>query len=238
MSINYLLGQALEKVGYRVLKRSRWYEANCNLIEIGFALLTRSIDADVTVVQIGAFDGQLADPLQRIVSYYRSRCLLIEPQPGPFQILQNRYSGNSAVTLVNAAITDQDGAVTLHVPSNEASPWASVDPNHYKRFGRGKNAVRKISVPSLTPVTLLAKYSLDRVDVLQVDTEGFDARLICLFLQSGIRPSIINFESLHCLEADLVKVLQLFKANGYWWVKGDQDTFAIKESLVHNALGR
>jgi FkbM family methyltransferase len=236
MIINYWVGQALEKLGYRIQKRSKWHEANCNLIEIGFALLARSVSADIHVVQIGAFDGQLADPLKRIVSDRRTHCLLVEPQPGAFQMLQKRYGENPAVILENAAITEQDGSVTMYVPSNEASPMASIDPNHYKRFGFSKDSLRNISVPSLAPKTLVAKHQIDKIDVLQIDTEGFDARLVCLFLNAGIKPSIINFESLHCEAADLSKVWEILNKSGYWWIKGDQDTFVISEALVSSAF--
>jgi FkbM family methyltransferase len=236
MIVNYWLGQFLEKFGYRVLRRSKWHQVNCNLVEIGFALLARSGTTGINVVQIGAFDGQLSDPLQRIVHYHKSRCVLVEPQPGPFQALQKKYGGNSAVTLENAAITEQDGTVTMYVPSDEASPMASIDPNHYKRFGLRRDVLRKITVPGLTPKTLITKHKLAAIDVLQIDTEGLDARLVSLFLNAGMKPSIINFESLHCGEADLATVWQLLAQDGYWWVKGDQDTFAISESFVHRAL--
>jgi FkbM family methyltransferase len=238
MIINYWLGQAFEKFGYRILKQSKWHEANCNLIEIGFALLARSGTCDINVVQVGAFDGQMSDPLQKIVGYSKSRCLLVEPQPGPFQVLQKRYGGNPAVALENAAVTEQDGPVTMFIPSDQASPMASIDPNHYKKFGLKRDALRKISVPGLTPKTLVSKHHLAVIDVLQIDTEGYDARLVSMFVNAGFKPSIINFESLHCGDADLAMVRQLLETNGYWWIKGDQDTFAINEKLVHSAFNK
>jgi hypothetical protein len=43
---------------------------------------------------------------------------------------------------------------------------------------------------------------------------------------------VLNFESLHLSKAERLASRQLLNASGYWWIESDQDTFALKESLV------
>jgi hypothetical protein len=44
----------------------------------------------------------------------------------------------------------------------------------------------------------LAKHHVDRVDLLQIDTEGYDGEILRMFLKDSVRPKIIHFESM-CL---------------------------------------
>ena len=44
---------------------------------------------------------------------------------------------------------------------------------------------------------LLAKHGVSRVDLLQIDTEGYDFEIIRMFDHAGVRPAVVRFEHLY-----------------------------------------
>jgi FkbM family methyltransferase len=232
MSIRYHLGRFVKKCGYKMARDYRWPEVHGNLLFFGFSLLNAKKSGMIQVLQIGAFDGHVCDPLEEILQNERVAAVLVEPQTSPYESLVKRYAGNPRIRIVNAAVGESDGKVTLYVPSSEASPKASLIARHHNRFGLKSGEVREVTVPSLSVASLVKQCQVERVDILQLDTEGMDYRILNWFFEDGVEPIIINFESLHLGKADRQTSRDLLRKKGYWWIDTDQDTFAVKESLV------
>jgi hypothetical protein len=57
------LGRSLRKCGYGITREYRWPEIHGNLLLPGFSLLRSRHYGRIQIVQIGTFDGQVADPL-------------------------------------------------------------------------------------------------------------------------------------------------------------------------------
>jgi FkbM family methyltransferase len=232
MNIRYQLGRFLKKCGYRMARDYRWPEVRGNLLLFGFSLLNANKSGMIQVLQIGAFDGHICDPLEEILRNKRVAAVLVEPQASPYESLVKRYAGDSRIRIVNAAIGESDGKVTLYVPSSEASPKASLIAQHHDRFGLSAREVREVTVSSLCVASLVKQCHAEHFDILQLDTEGMDYQIIRWFFAAAIEPAIINFESLHLGRNDRLASRELLRSKGYWWIDTDQDTFAIKESLV------
>ena len=208
----------------------RWPEVHGNLLQLGFSLLRAKGGEMIQTMQIGAFDGQICDPLNDILGNSSVTAVLVEPQKAPYESMVNRYSANPRIRIINAAIAESDGEVTLYVPSAEASAMASLIPNHHKRFG--KNELREVRVPSLTAASLVKKCGIKKIDILQLDTEGMDFQILKWFFMAGVEPDVLNFESMHLGKSDRLAARDLLREKGYWWIDTEQDTFAFKESLV------
>ena len=58
---------------------------------------------------------------------------------------------------------------------------------------RGK--VEELIVPTISIQSLLSKHQVNRVDLLQIDTEGYDFEIIKMFDYTKVKPTIIHFES-------------------------------------------
>jgi FkbM family methyltransferase len=234
MSINlrYQLGRVFRKCGYRLTRDYRWPEVHGNLLVLGFALLRARQKGTIHVLQIGAFDGHACDPLVEILQDENVSAILVEPQNVPYERLVERYATNPRVSLINAAVAEHDGVVKLYVPGSGASPKASLISQHHRRFGSDSKKVRQIEVPSVSVGSLVKRFHGERLDVLQVDTEGMDYKILRWFFEAGVEPDVLNFESLHLSRAERLASRQLLNARGYWWIESDQDTFALKESLV------
>jgi FkbM family methyltransferase len=158
--------------------------------------------------------------------------ILVEPQKIPYERLVARYATNSRISLINAAVAEHDGVVKLYVPGSADSPKASLIAQHHRRFGSDAKEVRQIEVSSVSIASLVKRLHGERLHLLQVDTEGMDYQILKWFFDAGVEPDVLNFESLHLSKAERLAARQLLKARGYWWIESDQDTFALKESLV------
>ena len=234
MSVNlrYQLGRLFRKCGYRLARDYRWPEVHGNLLVLGFTLLRAKRNGTIRVLQIGAFDGHACDPLLEILQNENVSAILVEPQKIPYECLVERYATNPRVSLINAAVAEHDGVVKLYVPDSAASPKASLIAQHHRRFGSDAKDVRELEVPSISVGSLLKMLHGERLHLLQVDTEGMDYQILKWFFNAGVEPDVLNFESLHLSKAERLASRQVLNARGYWWVESDQDTFALKESLV------
>jgi FkbM family methyltransferase len=231
MSIKYHIGQMALKNGYKICRDYKYPEIHGNLLQLGLSLLKTKSLGPIQLVQIGAFDGLLADPLENILKDNRVSAVLVEPQTTPFNALVNRYGSNSRIKLVNGVVAATDGSATLYVPDEDASPKASLSKTHYRRFGLSPSTVRDIQVPAYSVASLLRQNSINKVDVLQLDTEGMDFEILRWFLAAKQEPALINFETLHLSKQDKLAAREILKKD-YWYIETDQDTFAISTALI------
>jgi FkbM family methyltransferase len=165
-------------------------------------------------VQIGAFDGQVADPLADILRLENVSAVLVEPQTIPYKALVAHYEGNLRMSLVNAAVAESDGEVILYVPSSRESPKASLIAGHHRRFGVMAREVRQVAVPSMSVASLLEAYQIEHVHILQIDTEGMDYDVLNWFFDADVQPAMINFENLHLGRRERSASRELLRTTG------------------------
>jgi FkbM family methyltransferase len=232
INLRYQIGRLFRNCGYRLARDYRWPEVHGNLLALGFALLRAMRKGTIHVLQIGAFDGHACDPLLEILQNENVSAILVEPQEIPYQRLVARYGTNPRVCLINAAVAERDGVLKLYVPGSADSPKASLIAQHHRRFGSHAKDVREIEVASVSVGSLVKKFHGERLHLLQVDAEGMDYQILKWFFDAGVEPDVLNFESLHLSKAERRASRQLLNAKGYWWIESDQDSFALKESLV------
>lgn len=229
--INYFIGNIFRKLGYVVVPSYRWPRNTLNPVQLGLAAL-HSQECPL-IVQCGAFDGCNGDPLQELITTLDPRAILVEPQPGAFNRLRELYENNPKIALVNAALTESDGKVPIFLPAGEDySMKASLNEGHMQRFGLKRDQVKKIDVDGVCVETLMDKYSIKKIDLLQLDTEGHDFIILKAFL-AHTRPVLINMEKLHLMEKDVLALRACLEEHGYAYLEYGIDIFAVhSESLV------
>ena len=200
---------------------------------IAHALLSRD---QLTIVQVGANDGQTHDPINRLLRLKPCRGILLEPNPESFRRLQETYRDFPQHTLCNVAVSDRDKTATLYsLNRNAPGPdWvhglSSFDREHLlKHDGIVPDIARYIdefNVECVSFDTLFQRHPVEHVDVLQIDTEGFDAEVLRLFDLPRRRPTIVNFEHRHLSEADWNQSIQSLISLGYKVTVVRQDTLA------------
>lgn len=167
---------------------------------------------DTFFIQIGANDGASYDPVFSLIRKYHLRGLLVEPQPQMFHKLVQNYQNEDQLLFENSAIFTEDGQATFYIIREEEPKlpiWcyqiANLNRNRMLEMladqkqklnlpGNVETLIEAISVPAITFETLLAKYSISKLDLLIIDTIGYDFEIIKMIPFHLVKPSIIHFE--------------------------------------------
>jgi FkbM family methyltransferase len=126
------------------------------------------LNSEATVLDIGANIGWYtllaAQTLER-----GGRVISIEPEPRNFRLLSEsvRKNGFNNVALIQSAVADFDGELALYLSKTNTG-------GHSIAF-QGDVSV---NVPCFTIDTLLAHRGIDTVDVVKIDVEGAEPRVI------------------------------------------------------------
>lgn len=173
---------------------------------------------NIFFIQVGANDGKIGDPLFDLINEFGWRGVLVEPQKHVYEkSLLTNYQGHDNLCFENVAIGEEDGQRELFKLSFSQERWAtglaSFHRSHLERHIAEGYIERMIGterdrlpanqseyitseiVTTVTFDTLLDKYQIKRLDLLQIDTEGYDYTLLQLFDFNRLRPAIIQFET-------------------------------------------
>jgi len=186
-------------------------------------------------VQIGANDGCRADPIRSIVLRHHLSGLLVEPLPDMFESLQQNYADCPNVLFENAAIGKTAGTLALtRVKADAKVPdsmhgMATFDENKLskivKKLGAG-DCLENVDVPMLKFADLADKYSFEKIDLLVIDTEGYDLVVLESVFDAGFKPVIINIEVVGLSYDDRLKTKSLLTNMGYRFTDAGDDVVA------------
>ena len=190
---------------------------------------------DFCFMQIGAYDGAGDDDLREPVLRLGLRGTLVEPQPAAFERLKTTYAGQPQVKLLNAAIADTEGTRTLYCPRSGDAQTASFNRQHLIRHGIRREEILGRSVPCYTVEGALAVAGLERVDLLQTDTEGYDYQLLQSIDFQRLRPAIIRFEYRHMSGREVNASVEMLAQLGYRFFLEPKDLVAYRPRRVASA---
>jgi FkbM family methyltransferase len=126
----------------------------------------------ISFIDVGANVGDWSDLLLRS-GQSEKRGILIEPSGSAFARLMTRFRENAQVKIVRAAASDEIGEASFYEESDAGETSSLLDFCHPQ--GLGTTTVR---VP-ITTVDREAKAAgWDSVDMLKIDTEGYDLHVI------------------------------------------------------------
>jgi len=150
----------------------------------------------VTLLQIGANDGLSYDPIHDLlVSDSDIKAYLVEPQKEAFIRLQHTYKdliASKKVTTFNVAIHHESAEVKLYknIIGNDGHSSLLLRQNDsYTEFSEEVYEI----VPAISLERLIATIN-QNIDVLVMDTEGYDATIIESMQTLDCRPELIFFE--------------------------------------------
>ncbi len=150
----------------------------------------------IFLIQIGANDGVMADPVHHLLGAdHRISAVLIEPQKDIFSILKKNYETiRDRVKFLNVAIAKENGHVKLYknidrLGSSGHSSLLLRQNEYASNFDENSYEL----VKSITVSKLFEDIEAS-VDVLVIDTEGYDIEIIKQFIGEKIFPKVIFFE--------------------------------------------
>lgn len=214
------------------LERERWRSVGLSLESAATHLV--ALRRPVEFVQIGANDGKKGDPLHALVRRLELRGLLVEPQPVSFAKLRENYAGVEGLQFENAAIAEEDGPVVLTTTSDRETIGSLLPDRNILKLGR--HEVEQIRVNGLRFDTLLAKHGIERFDLLQIDTEGFDYRVLRQVDLASRGVKVVNLEY-YCLPvSERLAACEGLRAAGFASFFGEMDMLSVRRDVFEDAF--
>ncbi len=204
MNIKKIVRNLFRSFGYEITKIG-----DVNLLP---SLIYKYHHKDFFFLQIGANDGKSFDPIYDVVIKLKLSGIAIEPVKEYYKELVKNYKNTNVVT-VNKAIYEKNGEITIYrvKNDNDLPKWsqgiASLNPEHHKKSNIDESYIIEEIVDAITFEDLFDSYNIKRIDLLQMDTEGYDYTLLKLFPFDKFQPSIIHFE--HGLRHEIMSIKEI-----------------------------
>jgi FkbM family methyltransferase len=209
-------------------------------------LLRQTIESrpEFSILQVGAYDGISNDAVHDLlVAYEHVRAVLLEPQPGPFSLLQERWGGSSRVVPVRAALSDSTGERPLYRIA-DAFKHKHPFPDQVSSFYRwrvehacsryvwrpSEEYITSVPVPTVDWRTLVRRHG--RFDFVAIDAEGYDAEVLEQIDLTENPPDIILYEHALLPRRIRKRCERLLTSHGYAVTQVNQnDTLATLAGL-------
>lgn len=178
------------------------------------------------VLQIGAAEGLIGDPLVDALAKTRWRALLVEPVPHLCAALRDRYRDQKRIRIEQAAVSARDGEAPLYrlrTTPGETPEWF----NHLATLDRDVLLRQRTAIPNIDELvmedrtatvrlnTLLARHQINAIDLLVIDTEGHDFEILRELDFTCVRPVLLMFEHQHLTVEEKAAAYELVHRNGY-----------------------
>jgi len=206
----------------------------------------------VTVVQIGANDGINNDPIHKFIKRDHWQGVLLEPQRFVFEkYLKPLYRKTEGIVVLNAALDVKDGQKPIYKVAVSESRWATglssfnravleaaVRSGYIEKEAIKEGAplpenkekyITEEQVECICTESLIKRYGLEKIDWLQIDTEGFDFEIIKMFNISVTCPDVIVYENLHFNAALQNECIVFLEMNGYMCRTFGPNTLAMRK---------
>lgn len=179
----------------------------------------------VNLVIIGANNGKTKDFLLDYLTWKGVRAVLVEPVADLFLQLKESLGVSDQLYFENAAIYERACRRTMYrLNTCDQFPDWAVGLGSFKKttvldHGNQLKGIRrhmtKEVVDCITLKSLLDKYKFDFINILQIDTEGYDYEIVKTIDFKKIRPDIIIVEFFHLSFYQYYSMLNLLLDNNY-----------------------
>ena len=200
--IKNIIKSLLDKKGYRVFKVGPYSIFDFE----SFLYRHLATQKSFSFLQIGANDGVMNDPIYKfntdnssVVSGY-----VLEPLPDIFKKLSENYSFCPNIKAFNVAIHATESEMVLHrvKPSHKdkvsefANGIASFNKTHWEKTNLIPHIdyMEEVLVQCTTFQDFIELNAIKELDLLLIDTEGYDYEILMSVDFSLIKPKIIRFE--------------------------------------------
>lgn len=204
--------------------------------------------SNLKFIQIGANDGQKNDPIYKFIRRDKWTGLLIEPQKDIFDRLIDNYKDFKNLFFENVAIDHKEGMKDFFKIGFTNARWASglssfmrediqkmIDAGYIDRKCRENGIIpppnkeewiKKELIETTTLENLIHKYNLLEIDLLMIDTEGYDFEIIKSIPFHKIKPKVIIYEHSHFQKDLKVECEKYLVEKGYSLIHTQSDSIA------------
>ena len=199
------------------------------------------------IIQVGSNDGIRDDFLRKCLNK-NLEIIFIEPIPSAFKRLKYNYRNFKKSIFLNNAVDTKKLKKKIFSIDPSCSKYydnfyrdgdeeflsilASFDKNHLIKHGIKDNHIISKDIQTVTFKEILSNYSYFDIDLLVIDTEGYDAILVLNFLRTVKARPVIIFESVHIPNKYLEITLKNLKKNNYEIIKTQKDFLCLNEKFL------
>lgn len=225
-------------------------------IALNAILSTRKkTNSKLNIAVVGANDGKINDSIYNFAMHNSSytRVMLVEPQPELQEILKYNYHDHPAAFFVQAAISQENNLSIYRINKDK---WDSFQPDYSKDWPSYRAAsgiasanidllikqisdfgypdlvgsIERLDVTCMSLESAINKvnaFDMLNLDVLQIDVEGLDDKVIYASNIHVLKPSIIRYESAH-ISPERRRLLQNYLTDqGYYLAASGRDEIAL-----------
>jgi FkbM family methyltransferase len=237
-------------IEYRGTRRGRRHQARL----AGPKLLRAFAETfpEAVFVEIGANDGEHHDHLRPILVNHAWRGVMVEPVPRVFDRLRANYEAFPGIALENAAIGERVGEMPFyHLESTEADEhplpnWSDglgsfsreVLLSHRRLMPDIESHIVATDVPCLTFDALCHKHGLRSVDLIAIDTEGYDYRILRTIDFTTYRPGLVVYEHYHLPVGERIASRAYVQEVGYETLVEGFDTWCLRADVDPRLMAR
>ena len=202
------------------------------------------------VVVVGSNDGVQGDSLAHLIrTHAKWQVLFIEPLPHLFRKLTQNYAPSPNYQFENIAVSAKKELRELWYVSEEIKKWredlpfwydqlGSFDRNHIASANMGfEEFITSEFVPCEPLPEILRRNDITKIDILQIDTEGYDYEVLKQVDLKTNPPAAILYEHTLLRMEDQIAAGRLLLRAGYHLttvttVHENSDTLAIHAQLL------
>lgn len=196
------------------------------------------VKAPVFFLQIGAMDGVTLDPIHEYVKAGGWHGILVEPLPDMVARLRSTYAQQSGLVFETVGIAEREETrIMYRIPAEtvakaglplRAAALSSLNRGHLSEFPAH---TAQETVKCTTLAALLARHKPEKIDVLQIDASGYDAKILKQFDFARYHPAIVTIEFQHLAGQEKSEAEALLLSNGYLFYQDEGDLFAFRRDV-------
>jgi FkbM family methyltransferase len=207
--------------------------------------LAQKSGRSLRLLQVGANDGEREDPVAQLIRLGIVEAILVEPLPQMCEKLHHLHKDNPSVTVVQCAVGPSNGEMPFYYMEDtlgsDLSVYSSLDRDYIEqqrvneiKIGERESLVRQIEIRSSsvavrTVAELVKERGWKGLDVLVVDAEGFDDKIVGSVLRDGPTVDCIFFEYSNLPFAEFSAITTDMKSAGYKLAQSGKDILAVRE---------
>ena len=208
----------------------------------------------VTFLQVGANDGFINDPLHLFIKRDNWNGVLLEPQPEVFnEYMAKLHRKRPGITAINAALDREDGTRPIYKMAISSERWAhglssfnrevlerKIDDGsmlkNIRRQGvklpeKREDYITSEPVRTISPETLMKYFEGKTLDLLAIDTEGFDYEILKMLDLDRISPEVVIYEEMVFDEETKKECRRYLESHGYSCQSLERDVIAVRGSV-------
>lgn len=237
--LNYRIVSAY---GYTLIDKHEISKKNLvNLMPLVLNLLSNDMN-EIRFVQVGANNGVTNDNFRDYLEKYNFTGIMIEPQERAYKKLNALYAEHPNIICENIAISITREPIEFYYFDKQYEKGMQLDvfsSTYEKHLTRWKRKMRleanivKEVISTTTVDDLLKKYDFRTIEILIIDTEGYDYEIIKSINFDSLHPYLIQYEHINLSAKDQLDAIGLLISKDYEVLSYEKDTIAVHKSIFN-----